>query len=97
MTKAPTKDVSVAGKRRPPAAGIGRKKGVPNKTTQALKDAIMNAFETVGGESYLVKVANADMRTFCTLLGRVLPTEIKADVSDTLADRLEQARRRIEG
>jgi hypothetical protein len=77
--------------------GAGRVKGVPNKNTAALKDAIMNAFETVGGESYLVRVANADMRTFCTLLGRVLPTEIKADVSDSLADRLEGARRRIEG
>jgi hypothetical protein len=55
----------------------GRKKGTPNKTTAALKDAILNAFATVGGEAYLVVVAKKDPRTFCTLLGKVLPTTIE--------------------
>lgn len=58
----------------------GRKKGTPNKTTSALKDAIMNAFKEVGGQAYLVTVAHEDPKTFCTLLGKVLPQEIKADI-----------------
>jgi hypothetical protein len=55
--------------------GKGRKKGVPNKTTALLKDAILNAFARAGGEDYLLGVAKADYKTFCTLLGRVLPQQ----------------------
>lgn len=54
----------------------GRTKGTPNKTTAQVKEAILRAFEKVGGASYLEKVAQEDPKTFCTLLGRVLPTEI---------------------
>ncbi len=61
-------------------AGKGRKKGVPNKSTSALKDAIMNAFNKVGGQMYLERVAEDDPKTFCTLLGRILPQELKADI-----------------
>lgn len=50
-----------------------------NKTTVALKDAIMNAFHQVGGESYLARVAADDPRTFCTLLGKVLPMQITGE------------------
>lgn len=58
----------------------GRKKGTPNKNTAALKTAIMNAFEQVGGQDYLVMVAKDDPKTFIQLLGRVLPAELKAEV-----------------
>jgi len=53
----------------------GRAKGTPNKTTKLLKDAILNAFDRAGGEDYLLGVAKADYKTFCTLLGRVLPQQ----------------------
>ncbi|MTI10199.1 hypothetical protein [Curvivirga aplysinae] len=59
----------------------GRTKGTPNATTSKLKTAIMNAFEEVGGQSYLVSVAHEDPKTFCTLLGKVLPQELKAELS----------------
>lgn len=59
--------------------GAGRKKGVPNKTTTQLKEAILGAFDTVGGQKYLVKIAEEDPRTFCTLLGKVLPTTLAGD------------------
>lgn len=54
----------------------GRQKGTPNKTTAALKEAILNAFTKVGGEDYLELVAKSDYRTFCTLLGKVLPLQV---------------------
>ena len=58
----------------------GRTKGTPNKATVKVKEAILNAFEEVGGESYLVLVAKSDPRTFCTLLGRVMPAEMKHEI-----------------
>ena len=57
-------------------AGKGRPKGSPNRLTANLKEAILGAFDTVGGPDYLVSVANSDPRTFCTLLGKVLPMQI---------------------
>ena len=62
----------------------GRVKGVPNKTTAALKEAILHAFDRVGGVSYLEKVAKADPRTFCTLLGKVLPLTVAGDAAAPL-------------
>lgn len=59
--------------------GAGRKKGSPNKTTVQLKDAILNAFAEVGGEKYLVRLAKEDPRTFCMLLGKVLPATLAGD------------------
>ncbi len=57
----------------------GRPKGVPNKTTAAVKEAILKAFDSVGGPAYLVTVAQEDPRTFCALLGRVLPMEVTGE------------------
>jgi hypothetical protein len=41
-----------------------------------VKEAIIGAFNKVGGEDYLVKVADSDPRTFCALLGKVMPTQL---------------------
>ena len=57
----------------------GRQKGVPNKVTADLKTAIMGAFEAKGGQAYLEEVAENDPRTFCALLGKVLPMQINGD------------------
>jgi len=62
----------------------GRRKGVPNKNTSALKDAILRAAELVGSDGkgtdglvgYLVSVAKADTKAFAGLLGKVLPTQL---------------------
>ena len=59
----------------------GRKKGTPNKTTAQVKDAILKAFDQAGGAKYLLKVSEDDPRTFCTLLAKVLPAEIKAELT----------------
>ena len=58
----------------------GRRKGTPNKISAKVKEAIENAFTAVGGEDYLVKVAEEDPRAFCTLLGKILPTQVDAQV-----------------
>lgn len=66
------------GKRKPPPKG-GSRKGVPNKTTAALKDMILGALEKSGGVDYLVRRAN-DPRTasaFLTLVGKVLPMTVQ--------------------
>lgn len=67
-------------------AGPGRPKGMPNKQTVAIKDAIENAFRELGGASYLVHVGRTDPRTFCALLSRLLPTKLaNVDGSPLLA------------
>lgn len=66
--------------------GIGRKKGVPNKNTTALKEAILLAAKQHGEDGlgfgglqgYLFKVAREDVKAFSGLLGRVLPLEVNA-------------------
>ena len=75
-----SKVLAGAGKPKPPAAGIGRKKGVPNKVTKALKDMILGALDGAGGQKYLQRQANANPVAFLTLLGKVLPAEIKGQV-----------------
>jgi hypothetical protein len=67
-------------------AGPGRPKGIPNKTTQNIKEAIERAFDKLGGTDYLVTVGRSDPRTFCALLGKLLPTKLaNADGSPLLA------------
>jgi hypothetical protein len=55
----------------------GRRKGIPNKNTKALKDMILGALEKSGGEEYLVEQAQANPSAFMQLIGKVLPTELK--------------------
>ncbi len=51
----------------------GRAKGTPNKTTTALKEAILLSFERVGGAAYLEQVARTDPKTYLTLVAKILP------------------------
>ena len=71
-------------KPKPPNAGKGRKKGVPNKSTQLLKDAILKAAENAGNKhgkdglvSYLEHQAEENPGPFLSLLGKVLPHQIE--------------------
>jgi len=54
----------------------GRQKGIPNKITTDVRQAILQAFHKAGGVAYLTKVANEDPKVFCALLGKVVPAEI---------------------
>lgn len=62
-------------------AGKGRKKGVPNKTTKALKDMILGALEAKGGQKWLERQMEENPAAMLTLLGKVLPQDINAKVS----------------
>ncbi|MGL3710532.1 hypothetical protein ACSYAY_06670 [Leptospirillum ferriphilum] len=75
-----TKILRNSEKKKPPAAGKGRPRGAQNKITRALREAVLKAFDEVGGEAWLVEVARTDPRTFVSLLGRLLPNEVKAEV-----------------
>ena len=60
----------------------GRPKGVRNKLTN-LRDAVLEAFDTVGGPAYLVQLAQgtqSDRAAFVSLVSKVLPTQVQAQV-----------------
>jgi len=61
--------------------GKGRPKGRLNKNTTALKDMILKALDQAGGVDYLTSQASQNPGPFMTLVGKVLPLDVKADVS----------------
>lgn len=69
--------------RKPPNAGKGRVKGVPNRTTALLKDAILKAAEGAGGQDgmvgYLQTQAAENPGPFMALLGKVLPMQVSGE------------------
>jgi hypothetical protein len=76
-----SKVVKGAGTRpKPPAAGIGRKKGVPNKTTAAVKEMLRQALDEAGGVDYLKTQAVANPKAFLALIGKLIPLEVSASV-----------------
>lgn len=66
-----------------PGPGPGRPKGVPNKTTALLKDAILKAAEAAGGAEgmvgYLQMQAKENPGPFMSLLGKVLPMQVTGE------------------
>jgi hypothetical protein len=62
--------------------GKGRPPGVRNKLTN-LRDAVIEAFDRVGGADYLVRLAEgtqSDRAAFVSLMNKVLPTQVNAQV-----------------
>ncbi len=66
----------------------GRVRGVPNKTTALLKEAILRAGEKAGGKDgligYLTIHAKANPGPFMALLGKVLPMQVAGDADNPL-------------
>lgn len=81
---------------KPPAAGMGRRKGSKNKTTVLLKEAIEESFANVGGAEYLTQMALLEPKAYLTLLAKILPAKIEADINvfqgNQLVERLQQGR-----
>ena len=76
----------------------GRKPG-GSKAQLDLKAAILGALEAVDGQAYLEEVAKSDPRTFCTLLGRVLPLSLQhgGGVQHTISLELQQILQQHDG
>jgi hypothetical protein len=72
-----------AAKRRPPAAGMGRRKGVANKVTSDVRNMILGALNEAGGQKYLAARAIDTPGPFLALVGKCLPKEIRAEVAAT--------------
>jgi hypothetical protein len=68
-----------------PKKGPGRPKGSANKITKNIKQAIEEAFDKAGGVDYLVRLAAEDPRTFCSLVGKVIPTTISGDQENPIS------------
>ena len=67
--------------------GPGRPKGLPNKTTALLKDAILRAAANAGdGDmvTYLTQQAHLNPGPFLSLLGKVLPMQVVGDADNPL-------------
>lgn len=62
--------------------GGGRPKGVQNKATKTVKDAVLAAFNDIQSDPKLklVQFAKDYPCEFYRLAGRLIPTDIKADV-----------------
>lgn len=68
-------------------AGPGRPKGVPNKTTQLLKDAILKAATDAGNGDmavYLRTQAVENPGPFMALLGKVLPMQVTGENGEAI-------------
>lgn len=63
-------------------AGRGRPKGVPNKTTAAVKDMVIQALDGAGGVKYLQKQADLNPSAFLTLVGKVIPLQVAGPGKD---------------
>jgi hypothetical protein len=67
----------------------GRQKGVPNKSTSEVKAALTEAFDNLGGVQALVTWGTDNLTDFYKLWSKMLPTEVKADVTLGLEDMLD--------
>lgn len=66
--------------------GRGRKKGSPNKVTKSLKDMILGALDAAGGQQYLMDQAILNPNAFLTLIGKVLPSDMRVQAVDSLEE-----------
>tara|TARA_R100000789_G_scaffold77463_1_gene72793 strand:+ start:581 stop:847 length:267 start_codon:yes stop_codon:yes gene_type:complete len=80
-----------------PKYGGGSRKGIPNKSTAAVKEALQLAFEGAGGVEELIKFAEANQGDFYKLWVKMLPQEVKASVafSPELVAQIQEGRKRV--
>lgn len=64
----------------------GRQKGTPNKTTTAVKEALIAAFDRMGGVDSLVEWGQANQTEFYKLWVKILPAQVNDDGSGSTAE-----------
>ena len=65
----------------------GRVKGTPNKVSGPIKEAILEAFHSVGGVEFLIGLAKGtatDRANFCRMVEKLVPGELKLDPESAL-------------
>jgi len=60
----------------------GRQKGSVNKTTSAIKEALEQAFQDIGGVAALSNWGRDNQTEFYKLWAKLLPQEVNAKLSD---------------
>lgn len=60
---------------------MGRPKGASNKSTKAVKEALQEAFDGLGGVPSLVEWAKSEPTEFYKLWTKLIPTEVKAELT----------------
>jgi hypothetical protein len=83
---ADSKVLKSAEKRRPPNAGKGRVKGVQNKLTRTVKEAVQAAFDSLQKhkKANLEEWAKENTTEFYKLAAKLIPAAIDAKVSGTV-------------
>lgn len=69
------------------AIGKGRPRGIQNRLTRTMKEAIEQAFDKAGGVDYLVKLAHgtsSDRQAFAALIGRLLPMQVNSNIDQRI-------------
>lgn len=61
----------------------GRVKGTPNKVTADVRQMVLEALSMAGGAEYLLNQAFENPAAFMTLVGKVLPLQVNANVDAT--------------
>lgn len=73
--------------------GAGRPRGSRNKSTLAIKQALSDSFEELGGKDWLLELARSEPKTYAQLIGKVIPAELHAkhsgDVSLTVVSGID--------
>ena len=69
-----------AGRPRGQTKSGGAQKGSVHLHSRAVKDAVYAVFHEMGGRKYLKKVAKENPPLFLSLLAKLLPTEIRAEL-----------------
>ena len=62
----------------------GRRRGTPNRLTTNFREAILLAYEKIGGHEAFAKWAAENQTDFYTLAARLIPTEAKSSDGEGL-------------
>ena len=81
LAKTKKKAAKKAVKRKPPNAGKGRKKGVPNKATKQVREALEGALNAGdGAQKFFEKLKDEQPVAFTNIVSKLIPVQVEADL-----------------